>query len=133
MEMNQDDSLRFSPYALEKLIGLVAHTTPGVLGLRGSLIQDLTDRVTVNAFDPTRGVLTETYDNDIEVFIQVALEYGIDGPRVLHHLRDQLEKALAEQAGYHLLAMHVTVVDVMTPEEFAQGKEKVFISYQALS
>lgn len=125
----QEGSLSFDPYALEKVVGFAARQVPGILALRGGLIQDLTWSMAPGEDDPSHGVLTQIHPDGVEVFIRLALAFDRPGPEILKNLRQDLEEALRRQTGLKLLALHVDVVEVLSEEEIEKRKRNRFLSY----
>lgn len=121
--------LSYEPYALEKIIGFTARQVPGILALRGSLIQDLTHSFESEDVDPSLGVLTQAQKEGIEVFIRLALAYDRPGPETLEELKIELSHSLKAQTGLSLLALHVEVVDMLSEDEIERQKRSRFLSY----
>lgn len=127
--VHPNDSCIFAPKALEKIIGLTARDVPGILALRGNIVDDLTANLIDRGANPTRGVITQAEGNKLEVHVRLALQYGIEGPATLRTLRSYLAERLHQDTGYELAALHVDVVDIMTEAEFYNQLRNPFQSY----
>lgn len=124
-----NDTCQFAPHALEKIIGIAARDVPGILALRGNFVDDLTANFIDGGTNPTRGVITEAEGKNLQVYLRLALQYGIEGPSTLRTLRTYLAERLYRDTGYVLVALYVDVVDIMTEEEFLQQLRNRFQSY----
>lgn len=102
---------------IEKIASRATQEIDGVIDMKGSLLSTIQEGL--GGSNKAKGALAEMLDNkNVSVDLDVILEYGKSAPRIFDEIKQSVTKHLKEMTGLNLTEMTVTVVDVMTPDEF---------------
>lgn len=104
---------------VEKIASKAAQKIDGIIDMKGNLLSTIQEGLGGN--DKTKGVDADVVDeSNAKVELNVILEYGKSATDVFDQIKKVVGKDLKDMTGLNLVEMTVNVVDVMTPEEFAQ-------------
>lgn len=117
------DTLEFDTSVIEKIIGLNAREVPGLLGMKGSFVSDLTESF-ISSARPTKGITADVNGQDVYVEIKTILEYGASGPEVFATLSEKLRATLLQMTGLTLRDLNMRVVDVMSRQDYEEANQK---------
>jgi uncharacterized alkaline shock family protein YloU len=118
-EPESEDSLTFSNGVIEKIVALGLRDVPGVVGMKGGLINRVQDAFGVR--DARRGVTVEvTPDSAVLVNLSVFVAYGADAPQVFDDVKQAVIDAVTGMTGLEVAGVNLRIEDVLTPEEIAE-------------
>lgn len=104
---------------VEKIASKAAQKIDGIIDMKGNLLSTIQEGLGGN--DKRKGVDADVVDeSNAKVDLSVILEYGKSATDVFDKIKDEVGKDLKDMTGLNLVEMTVNIVDVMTPEEFAQ-------------
>ncbi len=104
---------------VEKIASRSAQKIDGIIDMKGNLLSTIQEGLGGN--DKTKGVDADVVDDkNAKIDLNVILEYGKSAEDVFDQIKKVVGGDLKDMTGLNLVEMTVNVVDVMTPEEFAQ-------------
>ena len=104
---------------VEKISSLAAQKVDGIIDMKGNVLSMIQEGLGGN--DRKKGVDADVVDeNNAKVDLSIILEYGKSATDVFDQLKDVIAKDIKDMTGLNVVEMTVNVVDVMTPEEYAQ-------------
>jgi uncharacterized alkaline shock family protein YloU len=104
---------------VEKISSLAAQKIDGIIDMKGNVLSRIQEGLG-NA-DKTKGVDADIVDDsNAKIDLDVILEYGKSAPDVFDEIKKVVGEDLKDMTGLNVVEMTVNVVDVMTPEEYAQ-------------
>ncbi|ARN89399.1 Asp23/Gls24 family envelope stress response protein [Levilactobacillus brevis] len=114
----------FDDMVLEKIAGKTASEVDGVLSLQGSLIDNLSDRLT-ESDRPQSGVDIELDDQQKTVAIELdaILEYGKRAEEILTKVTSKITSAVTTMTGYRVTEVKLRVKDMLTKDEWQQRQQ----------
>lgn len=119
-----EDSLTFSNGVIEKIVALGLRDVPGVVGMKGGLINLFQDAFGVR--DARKGVTVEvTPDSAVRVNIAVFIAYGAYAPQVFEDVKSAVVDAVTGMTGLEVAGVNLRIEDVLTPEEIAERSPKL--------
>ncbi len=122
VDINDESTLSIDGGVVEKIVAMTCREVPGVLQLKGNLINSLPG---LRGSDVTKGVSVEMSGDDAcTVNVAVILEYGTSAPRVFQELHDKVASAIETMTGLKVNAVNVRVTNVLTRAEVEGGKRR---------
>ncbi|MCC6098496.1 MAG: Asp23/Gls24 family envelope stress response protein [Olsenella sp.] len=122
-DLDSEDSLTFSNGVIEKIVAIAMRDVPGVIGMKGGWLNRVQDAF--GATDPRKGVTVEvTPDSAVKVNISVLMEYGSYAPKVFEDVKRTVVKQVTGMTGLEVAGVNLRIEDVLTPEEYEQGKHE---------
>ena len=116
--MESEDSLTFSNGVIEKIVAIAMRSVPGVVGMKGGLINRIQDAF--GATDARKGVSVEvTPESAVKVNVSVFIEYGAYAPQVFEDVKKAIVKQVTGMTGLAVAGVNLRIEDVLTPEEVA--------------
>ena len=104
---------------VEKISSMAAQKIDGIIDMKGNVLSRIQEGLGGN--DRKKGVDADVVDeNNAKVDLSIILEYGKSATDVFDQLKDVIAKDIKDMTGLNVVEMTVNVVDVMTPEEYAQ-------------
>lgn len=104
---------------VEKIASKSAQKIDGVIDMKGNLLSTIQEGLGGN--DKTKGVDADVVDeSNAKVDLNVILEYGKSATDVFDQIKKIVGGDIKDMTGLNVVEMTVNVVDVMTPEEYAQ-------------
>ncbi len=110
-DLESEDSLTFSNGVIEKIVAIAMRSVPGVVGMKGGLINRIQD-----AFGATDEV---TPESAVKVNVSVFIEYGAYAPQVFEDVKKAIVKQVTGMTGLAVAGVNLRIEDVLTPEEVA--------------
>ena len=95
---------------VEKISSMAAQKIDGIIDMKGNVLSRIQEGL--GGADKTKGG-----DADI---VDVIMEYGKSAPEIFDDIKNVVGGDLKDMTGLNVVEMTVNVVDVMTPEEYAQ-------------
>ncbi|MFV0561191.1 MAG: Asp23/Gls24 family envelope stress response protein [Enterococcus sp.] len=114
--------LTFDDQVIQKIAGLSIASIPGILGLSGNTIANLTDRFR-NTGDITKGVSVDVGTKQTAIDLSVICEYGVNISDVFEKAAHNVKKEVKHMTGLDVIEFNMTVDDVMTKEQYKQKFE----------
>lgn len=129
--MDTTDSTQFSDTAsdpqyklvideavVEKVSSKAAQKIDGIIDMKGNLLSRVQEGL--GGDDKTKGVDADVVDEkNAKIDLDIILEYGKSAVDVFDQVKDAVSQDIKDMTGLNVIEMTVNVVDVMTPEEFA--------------
>ena len=121
---DSEDSLTFSNGVIEKIVAIAMRDVPGVIGMKGGWLNRVQDAF--GATDPRKGVTVEDHAG-------LPGQVQHPGPRSTAPTRlasSRTSSALVSQkqvtgmTGLEVAGVNLRIEDVLTPEEYEQGKHE---------
>jgi uncharacterized alkaline shock family protein YloU len=117
-DLESEDSLTFSNGVIEKIVAIAMRSVPGVVGMKGGLINRIQDAF--GATDARKGVSVEvTPESAVKVNVSVFIEYGAYAPQVFEDVKKAIVKQVTGMTGLAVAGVNLRIEDVLTPEEVA--------------
>ena len=117
-DLESEDSLTFSNGVIEKIVAIAMRRVPGVVGMKGGLINRIQDAF--GATDARKGVSVEvTPESAVKVNVSVFIEYGAYAPQVFEDVKKAIVKQVTGMTGLAVAGVNLRIEDVLTPEEVA--------------
>lgn len=107
---------------VKKIIGTTVSEVDGVLGLRGSVMENITGAFSGN--EVTRGITLHTEGSQAEVELKIIVLYGKSIPEIIRSIQQNVHSALLNMAGLNASRIQVDITDVMTREEYEDKYNK---------
>ena len=102
----------------EKIVAIAMRSVPGVVGMKGGLINRIQDAF--GATDARKGVSVEvTPESAVKVNVSVFIEYGAYAPQVFEDVKKAIVKQVTGMTGLAVAGVNLRIEDVLTPEEVA--------------
>lgn len=103
---------------VEKISSLAAQKIDGIIDMKGNVLSRIQEGL--GGDDKTKGVSADIVDDaGAKLDLDVILEYGKSAPDVFDEIKKVVGGDLKDMTGLEVVEMTVNVVDVMTPEEYA--------------
>ncbi|GGC93039.1 Asp23/Gls24 family envelope stress response protein [Enterococcus wangshanyuanii] len=118
--------LTFDDQVVKKIAGIAVSEIPGILGLSGNAISNLTDRFT-NGNNPTKGISAEVGTKQVAIDLDVIGEYGKNIAQVFDTATKKVADEVKNMTGLDVIEFNMNVDDVMTKEQYDEkfeGKKK---------
>ncbi|MBO0470560.1 Asp23/Gls24 family envelope stress response protein [Enterococcus sp. DIV0242_7C1] len=118
--------LTFDDQVVKKIAGIAVSEIPGILGLSGNAISNLTDRFT-NGNNPTKGINAEVGTKQVAIDLDVIGEYGKNIAEVFDTATKKVADEVKNMTGLDVIEFNMNVDDVMTKEQYKEkfeGKKK---------
>ena len=104
---------------VEKISSLAAQKIDGIIDMKGNVLSRIQEGL--GGADKTKGVDADIVDDaGAKLDLDVILEYGKSAPQVFDEIKKVVGDDLKDMTGLEVIEMTVNVVDVMTPDEYAQ-------------
>lgn len=104
---------------VEKISSLAAQKIDGIIDMKGNVLSRIQEGL--GGADKTKGVDADIVDDsNAKIDLDVIVEYGKSAPDVFDEIKKVVGEDLKNMTGLNVVEMTVNVVDVMTPEEYAQ-------------
>lgn len=104
---------------VEKISSLAAQKIDGIIDMKGNVLSRIQEGL--GGADKTKGVDADIVDDsNAKIDLDVIVEYGKSAPEVFDEIKKVVGEDLKNMTGLNVVEMTVNVVDVMTPEEYAQ-------------
>lgn len=117
-DLDSEDSLTFSNGVIEKIVAIAMRDVPGVVGMKGGLLNRIQDAF--GASDARKGVTVEVApDSSVRVNISVLIEYGAYAPQVFEDVKKAVVRQVSGMTGLVVAGVNLRIEDVLTPEEIA--------------
>ena len=118
--------LTFDDQVVKKIAGIAVSEIPGILGLSGNAITNLTDRFT-NGNNPTKGISAEVGTKQVAIDLDVIGEYGKNISQVFETATRKVADEVKNMTGLDVVEFNMNVDDVMSKEQYQekfQNKKK---------
>ena len=103
---------------VEKISSKSAQKIDGIIDMKGNLLSRVQEGL--GGDDKTKGVDADVVDEqNAKVDLDIILEYGKSAVDVFDQIKDVVGKDIKDMTGLNVIEMTVNVVDVMTPDEYA--------------
>lgn len=120
-EEESEDSLTFSNGVIEKIVAIAMRDVPGVVGMKGGLLNRIQDAF--GATDARKGVSVEvTPNSSVRVSVSVLIEYGSYAPQVFEDVKRAIVGQVTGMTGLQVAGVNLRIEDVLTPEEVAERR-----------
>lgn len=117
-DRESEDSLVFSNGVIEKIVALSLRDVPGIVGMRGTILERVQDAFGVH--DVRKGVTVEIApDGAVRIEISIIMAYGVYAPDIFDDTKKAVMRDLARMTGLAMSSLHLRVEDVYTDEEVA--------------
>ena len=104
---------------VEEISSLAAQKIDGIIDMKGNVLSRIQEGL--GGADKTKGVDADIVDDaGAKLDLDVILEYGKSAPQVFDEIKKVVGDDLKDMTGLEVIEMTVNVVDVMTPDEYAQ-------------
>ena len=91
----------------------------GIIDMKGNVLSRIQEGL--GGADKTKGVDADIVDDtNAKINLDVIMEYGKSAPEIFDDIKKVVGGDLKDMTGLNVVEMTVNVVDVMTPEEYAQ-------------
>jgi uncharacterized alkaline shock family protein YloU len=114
--------LTFDDQVIKKIAGIAVSDIPGILGLSGNALTNLTDKFT-NGSNPTKGVNAEVGTKQVAIDLDVIGEYGKNIAEVFAEATKKVSEAVKNMTGLDMIEFNMNVDDVMTKAEYEEKFE----------
>lgn len=114
--------LTFDDQVVKKIAGIAVSEIPGILGLSGNAITNLTDKFT-NGNNPTKGISAEVGTKQVAIDLDVIGEYGKNIAEVFDEATKKVAAAVKNMTGLDMIEFNMNVDDVMTKEQYQEKFE----------
>lgn len=118
--------LTFDDQVVKKIAGIAVSEIPGILGLSGNAITNLTDRFT-SGNNPTKGISAEVGTKQVAIDLDVIGEYGKNISQVFETATKKVADEVKNMTGLDVVEFNMNVDDVMSKEQYQekfQNKKK---------
>ncbi|MGK0551103.1 Asp23/Gls24 family envelope stress response protein [Enterococcus faecalis] len=109
--------LTFDDQVIKKIAGIAVSDIPGILGLSGNALTNLTDKFT-SGNNPTKGVNAEVGTKQVAIDLDVIGEYGKNISEVFAEATKKVAAAVKNMTGLDMIEFNMNVDDVMTKAEY---------------
>ena len=104
---------------VEKISSLAAQKIDGIIDMKGNVLSRIQEGL--GGADKTKGVDADIVDDtNAKINLDVIMEYGKSAPDIFDDIKKVVGGDLKDMTGLNVVEMTVNVVDVMTPEEYAE-------------
>ena len=104
---------------VEKISSMAAQKIDGIIDMKGKVLSRIQEGL--GGADKTKGVDADIVDDtNAKINLDVIMEYGKSAPEIFDDIKKVVGGDLKDMTGLNVVEMTVNVVDVMTPEEYAQ-------------
>lgn len=104
---------------VEKISSMAAQKIDGIIDMKGNVLSRIQEGL--GGADKTKGVDADIVDDtNAKIDLDVIMEYGKSAPNIFDDIKKVVGGDLKDMTGLNVVEMTVNVVDVMTPEEYAQ-------------
>lgn len=104
---------------VEKISSKSAQKIDGIIDMKGNVLSRIQEGL--GGADKTKGVDADIVDDtNAKINLDVIMEYGKSAPEIFDDIKKVVGGDLKDMTGLNVVEMTVNVVDVMTPEEYAQ-------------
>ena len=114
--------LTFDDQVVKKIAGIAVSEIPGILGLSGNAITNLTDKFT-NGNNPTKGISAEVGTKQVAIDLDVIGEYGKNIAQVFDTATKKVADEVKNMTGLDVIEFNMNVDDVMSKEQYAEKFE----------
>ncbi|WP_086314218.1 hypothetical protein A5821_001817 [Enterococcus sp. 7F3_DIV0205] len=114
--------LTFDDQVVKKIAGIAVSEIPGILGLSGNAITNLTDKFT-NGNNPTKGISAEVGTKQVAIDLDVIGEYGKNIAQVFDTATKKVAEEVKNMTGLDVIEFNMNVDDIMTKEQYAEKFE----------
>ncbi|WP_423253542.1 Asp23/Gls24 family envelope stress response protein [Melissococcus plutonius] len=111
--------LTFDDQVLKKIAGIAVSSIPGILGLSGNAITNLTDKFTNNN-NPTKGVNAEVGSKQVAIDLDIIGEYGKNIAEVFDEATKKVADSVKNMTGLELVEFNMNVDDVMSKQQYEE-------------
>lgn len=98
-------------------IAAIAHTAAmeidGVAKMGGGISRTICD-VLIRRY-PSRGIRVRSKDGEIRISVYIAVDYGVDIPKIADEVQENVKRAVEKMAGLILSGVDVVVDGVVSP------------------
>lgn len=118
--------LTFDDQVVKKIAGIAVSEIPGILGLSGNAITNLTDRFT-SGNNPTKGISAEVGTKQVAIDLDVIGEYGKNISQVFETATKKVADEVKNMTGLDVVEFNMNVDDVMSKDQYQekfQNKKK---------
>ena len=118
--------LTFDDQVVKKIAGIAVSEIPGILGLSGNAITNLTDKFT-NGSNPTKGISAEVGTKQVAIDLDVIGEYGKNIAQIFEAATKKVAAEVKNMTGLDVVEFNMNVDDVMSKEQYKekfQNKKK---------
>lgn len=118
--------LTFDDQVVKKIAGIAVSEIPGILGLSGNAITNLTDKFT-NGNNPTKGISAEVGTKQVAIDLDVIGEYGKNISQVFETATKKVADEVKNMTGLDVVEFNMNVDDVMSKDQYQekfQNKKK---------
>ncbi|MFD1900615.1 Asp23/Gls24 family envelope stress response protein [Enterococcus termitis] len=95
---------------------------PGILGLSGNAITNLTDKFT-NGNNPTKGISAEVGTKQVAIDLDVIGEYGKNIAQVFDSATKKVADEVKNMTGLDVIEFNMNVDDIMTKAQYEEKFE----------
>lgn len=114
--------LTFDDQVVKKIAGIAVSEIPGILGLSGNAITNLTDKFT-NGNNPTKGISAEVGTKQVAIDLDVIGEYGKNIAQVFDTATKKVADEVKNMTGLDVIEFNMNVDDVMSKEQYDEKFE----------
>lgn len=114
--------LTFDDQVVKKIAGIAVSEIPGILGLSGNALTNLTDKLT-NGNNPTKGISAEVGTEEVTIDLDVIGEYGKNIAQVFETAVKKVADEVKNMTGLKVIEFNMHVDDIMTKEQYEEKFE----------
>lgn len=114
--------LTFDDQVVKKIAGIAVSEIPGILGLSGNAIANLTDKFT-SGNNPTKGISAEVGTKQVAIDLDVIGEYGRNIAQVFDDATKKVAAEVKNMTGLDVVEFNMNVDDIMTKEQYQEKFE----------
>lgn len=114
--------LTFDDQVVKKIAGIAVSEIPGILGLSGNAITNLTDKFT-NGNNPTKGISAEVGTKQVAIDLDVIGEYGKNIAQVFDAATKKVTDEVKNMTGLDVIEFNMNVDDIMTKAQYEEKFE----------
>ncbi|OTN88288.1 hypothetical protein A5819_000740 [Enterococcus sp. 7E2_DIV0204] len=114
--------LTFDDQVVKKIAGIAVSEIPGILGLSGNAITNLTEKFT-NGNNPTKGISAEVGTKQVAIDLDVIGEYGKNIAQVFDTATKKVAEEVKNMTGLDVIEFNMNVDDIMTKDQYAEKFE----------
>lgn len=114
--------LTFDDQVVKKIAGIAVSEIPGILGLSGNAITNLTDKFT-NGNNPTKGINAEVGTKQVAIDLDVIGEYGKNIAQVFDSATKKVTDEVKNMTGLDVIEFNMNVDDIMTKTQYEEKFE----------
>ena len=115
--------LTFDDQVVKKIAGIAVSEIPGILGLSGNAITNLTDKFT-NGNNPTKGISAEVGTKQVAIDLDVIGEYGKNISQVFETATKKVADEVKNMTGLDVVEFNMNVDDVMSKDQYQEKFQK---------